>query len=311
MRTIARSVAVMLGAGLLLTVALAGAAAAADPSGDQPVVVLTGWIDIAADQRVDDAVIFDGDLTNDGVIDGNAVAFNGDVVIRGTVVGDAVALNGHVIVEDGAEVDGDVVSRLAPTIAPNTVHGQVLRNEFRTEGVLLIGRIAFWIAASVSSLILGLLLIALTPRGGEAAAEAARRRLGPSIGWGLLLFVGIPILGAIALATLVGALFGAAVLLSTVLLYSVAYAVGALALGRLILGPPKKLVLAFLLAWAILRVLALVPVVGGLLFVVAAVWGFGGLIVAGTRAGRSSGTPEIVAAPPAGSPVPPPPPPMP
>jgi hypothetical protein len=311
MRTIARSVAVMLGAALLVTVALAGAAAAAEPSGDQPVVVLTGWIDIAADQRVDDAVIFDGDLTNDGVIDGNAVAFNGDVVIRGTVVGDAVALNGHVIVEDGAEVDGDVVSRLAPTIAPNTVHGQVLRNEFRTEGVLLIGRIAFWIAASVSSLIVGLLLIALTPRGGEAAAEAARRRLGPSIGWGLLLFVGIPILGAVALATLVGALFGAAVLLGTVLLYSVAYAVGALALGRLILGPPKKLVLAFLLAWAILRVLALVPVVGGLLFVVAAVWGFGGLIVAGTRAGRASGTPEILAAPPAGSPVPPPPPPMP
>jgi hypothetical protein len=311
MRALTRAVtAPLIGTAFIVGGAVTSAAAA--PATDEPVVVLTGWIDISADQRTDDAVIFDGDLTNDGVVDGNAVAFNGDIVIRGTVTGDVVVFNGHVTLEAGAEVDGDVVSRLEPTISPQaTVRGQVMRNEFRTEGLLLIGRIAFWVAASVSSLIVGLLLIALTPRGAEAAAEVARRRVGASIGWGLLLFVGIPVLGGLALVTVVGSLFGAAVLLGTVLLYSVAYAAGALALGRLILSRPKKLALAFLLAWAILRVLALVPVLGGLLFVAASVWGFGALIVAGTRAGRERGTPEPVAAPPGGSPAPPPPPPMP
>ncbi len=64
--------------------------------------------------------------------------------------------------------------------------------------------------------------------------------MGGSIGFGFMLFLGIPILGVIMLVTIVGGLFGVALLTGMVLLYSVAYAAGALALGRLLLKEPRK-----------------------------------------------------------------------
>ena len=54
------------------------------------------------------------------------------------------------------------------------------------------------------------------------------------------------------------------------------------------LKPPRKAALAFLLGWVILRILALVPVLGGFLFAAAAVWGFGALAVAAFKAGREA-----------------------
>jgi hypothetical protein len=285
MRRLPATLIVLLATGVLL----APPAAAQSPAGGEPIVVLTGWLDVPEGVSVDDAVIFDGDATIDGTVEGNAVAFNGDVTIRGRVVGDVVAFTGHVTLASGASVGGDIVSRTDPTIAQDaTLGGRIVRNELRAQSLVLVGRLAFWVVASVSSLLLGLLIVLVFPRGADATVDAARRRVGASIGFGALVFVGIPIVGAIALATIVGALFGIAVLTGMVLLYSVAYAAGALAAGRLLLKPPRKAVLAFLLGWTILRVLALVPVIGGVLFVAAAVWGFGALAVAGTRAGRAT-----------------------
>ena len=59
-----------------------------------------------------------------------------------------------------------------------------------------------WIAVSVSTLVFGLLLLWLAPRALEAAFAAARSRLGATVGWGLLLFFGLPILAVIALVNL-------------------------------------------------------------------------------------------------------------
>ncbi len=255
---------------------------------NEPVVVLTGWLDVPENVTVDDAVIFDGNATIEGEVTGTVLAFNGDVTISGTVQGDVASLNGRVIVNDGATVNGSITSRLEPRIAPAaTVSGSVAQNQFNID-VLFVGRIAFWLAASVASLLFGLLLILFVPRAADATAHAARSRIGASLGFGFLLFIGIPIFGAIALITIVGALFGVAILTGMVLLYLVAYAAGALSLGRLILKPPRKAALAFLLGWVILRILALVPVLGGFLFAAAAVWGFGALAVAAFKAGREA-----------------------
>ena len=91
------------------------------------------------------------------------------------------------------------------------------------------------------------------------------------------------------------------------LIYTVAYTVGAYALGRILVKPPRHRFLAFLAGFAILRVAALIPVLGGLLFVLTAGWGMGAAIVAAYRAGRgrTEGPPAL-----AGT-MPPPTPPMP
>jgi cytoskeletal protein CcmA (bactofilin family) len=256
-------------------------------TGTEPFVVLTGRLDVPEGTTVDDAVIFNGHATIDGKVKGSVVAFNGDVTVSGTVGVDVVAVNGRVTLLSGAVVEGNVVSQIQPEIAPDaTLGGQVLRNEFRGDGLILFGRIAFWLAASVASLLFGLLLTLFVPRAADSSARAAKESVGASIGIGLALFIGIPIVGVIALVTLVGALFGVALLAGVFLLYLTAYSAGALALGRLMLKPPRNAALAFLLGWASLRVLALVPVLGGFMFAAAAVWGFGALVIAARRSGR-------------------------
>ena len=46
--------------------------------------------------------------------------------------------------------------------------------------------------------------------------------------------------------------------------------------------------LAFLVGWGILRLLALIPVVGSLLWLAATVWGLGALVIAARTAGRET-----------------------
>ena len=112
--------------------------------------------------------------------------------------------------------------------------------------------------------------------------------LGPSIGWGLLAFFGLPILAIIALVTIVGIPLGLGVLAALALIYTLGYSATAWIIGRRILRPATPWVLAFLLGWGILRLLALIPIVGGLIWFAAVVFGLGALTVTIWRA-RSTG----------------------
>ena len=141
--------------------------------------------------------------------------------------------------------------------------------------------------------------VGLNPGGRVGAAVAARAGrdqdrgrgrtgIGPSIGWGLLAFFGLPILAIIALVTLVGIPLGLGVLAALGLIYALGYAATAWIVGRRIVREPTAWILAFLAGWGILRVLALVPVLGGLVGWAAAVLGLGALIVAIWRARTTS-----------------------
>jgi hypothetical protein len=70
------------------------------------------------------------------------------------------------------------------------------------------------------------------------------------------------------------------------LIYSTGYVVGAWLLGRQLMKPPASRVLAFLAGLAILRALALVPILAGIVGAVATVFGLGALMVAAWRGGR-------------------------
>jgi hypothetical protein len=102
----------------------------------------------------------------------------------------------------------------------------------------------------------------------------------------------------------VASLLGLGVLLALVLIYSLGYAAGAFAFGRLLLKPPTHRFLAFLLGWGILRLVALIPILGGLLFMAATIWGLGAIVVAAYRTSRST-TPAALAPAPGDTPMPP------
>jgi hypothetical protein len=76
---------------------------------------------------------------------------------------------------------------------------------------------------------------------------------------------------------------GLFMLLALALLYTLGYVAGAHAIGRLLVKAPTSRFIAFLAGWAILRVLALVPVLGGLAWTLASIFGLGVLWVASRR----------------------------
>jgi hypothetical protein len=133
-----------------------------------------------------------------------------------------------------------------------------------------------------------------------AAIRALRNRLGATIGFGLLWFVLLPIVAVALFVTIVGIPLGLFLLLALALVYTIGYVVGALALGRLVVKEPTSRYVAFLAGWVILRILALVPFLGGFAWLVATVLGLGTLWVTARAAPR-----EVGAVAPALSPPPP------
>ena len=287
-------------AGVLL-VSLAGPAQAQDDgSGDEnDQVVLTGQLLIEADRTVDTAVILNGPATIDGTVREDLFVANGDTEIAGTVNGDVVVFNGDVTVRSGAEIGGDLVTQSTPEVEEGaTIRGSrsnvATRFDYDVGGFA--GRFVWWIGYTVSVLILGLLLLAFAPRLDEAVVEAIRARLGSSVGWGIGLFFLLPIASVLLLVTIVGIPLGLFVLFALALIYTIGYTVATHAVGRLVMRSSSRYV-AFLVGLVILRALALIPVVGGLLWLLASVWGLGLLAVA-IRAGRTPRTVTAAGAPP-------------
>ena len=77
--------------------------------------------------------------------------------------------------------------------------------------------------------------------------------------------------------TLLGLPLGIVLLLALLPMYAIGYTTSAWLLGRAIVRPPRGRFLAFLAGWGILRAIALVPVLGVLAWLGAAVFGLGAL----------------------------------
>ncbi len=266
----------------------AGQAADESQSGDR--VVITGPVSIERGESADDVVVIDGPVSVAGRVRGDLVVVSGTLRLSGTVDGDVVTAADRAILGPRARVGGDLIYGDEKPRVPSsaTIGGEVDRVNFDeiTDPAGFVGAAALWIAMSVSALVLGLVLLWLAPRALDAAFAAASTSIGPTIGWGLLLFFGLPLLAVIALVTLVGIPLGVALLLALLPLYAIGYTTSAWILGRRFVGPPRGRVLAFLAGLAVLRVLAIIPIVGGIVWFAATVVGLGALLIAVWRARR-------------------------
>jgi hypothetical protein len=265
-------------------------------------IVLTGGLVIASDETVDTAAILNGPALIEGTVRESVFVLNGDVEISGTVNEDVVVFNGDVVIRSSAEIGRDLVTQRTPQIEEGaTVRGSTSDIATRFDDVDLVGaagRFAWWLGYSVSVLILGLLLLVFAPTLDEAVRAAARLRLGSSIGWGVALFLLLPIVSVLLLVTVVGLPLGLFVLLGLALIYTLGYTMAPIAVGSLVMKSSPSRFVVFLVGWAILRILALIPVVGGLLWLVASAWGLGLLAVA-IRSGRTAVPMMAPAVPPA------------
>jgi hypothetical protein len=245
-------------------------------------IVIEGDVLVDRAQTTKDLYVADGDVTVRGKVDGDIVVGDGDVTIRGDVTGTVVTLGGRATLGRRAHVEGDVrYGKHAPIVSPGAkVDGDVKKIKPDDVGG---GAISFavgvWVAITVSMLVLGLFFLLLFPRAGEAAARAGRTSKLRAFLFGLLTLIVVPLIGVLALITVIGIPLGATLLLLMVPLWAISYVTGAFIVGRMV----KKTggaILAFIIGLLIVRVLALVPFLGGLVGFLTALFGLGALVVA-------------------------------
>src|SRR5215211_6069178 len=275
-----------------LTVLLgAGTASAASDH-----VVITGGAVVPVGQTAGDIVVLDGTVRIAGHATGDIVSVSGPVRLSGRVDGDLIAVSDRAFLGPTARVGGDLrYGDERPVLASGASVGGKVSNEDWSDaasGWGWVSLIGWWLAVSVSTLVVGVLLVVLAPAALYAAERAVRERLGVTVAWGVAIAIGVPLLAVLALVTLVGIPFGIALLLAAIPVLLVAYATSAWIVGRRLLrNRSRSRWAALFLGWGILRVLALIPVVGALVGLVATVVGLGALAVALWRAGRP-GAPE-------------------
>lgn len=297
------AVAVLLSALSAFLFAAGSASAATDH------VVITGGAVVPRDQTAGDVIVLDGIVTIAGHATGDVVAVSGPVRVSGRIDGDLITVSDRATLAASARVGGDLrYGDERPVLARGASVGGEISNENWSDaasGWGWVSGLAWWLAVSVSTLIVGMLLVWLAPGALSAAERAVHERLGATIGWGVALAIGLPLLAVLALVTLVGIPFGIALLSAALPVLVVAYTTGAWIVGRRLLRSRSAGPWAALLAgWGLLRVLALIPIVGGLVGLAATVVGLGALTVALWRARTPAAPAARGAAPEAGRPAP-------
>jgi hypothetical protein len=269
-----------LAAALLALAVLAAPARAAEAvTEDDAIVVINGDVTVERTEAAKGVYIAHGDAHIAGFVDGDVVVLNGDATVSGRIDGDLVALTGRARLLPRANVTGDIAyADERPRIAPTaTVGGKVEKADWGdwSGAFPLIGAFVLWLAMSISAAVLGILLLLIAPRAADAAFERAKGRVGPVIAIGIAIFIVLPVAAFLAAITLVGLPLALALGLALLPLAAVAYVTSAWALGRAIVKPPRERILAFLAGLAILRAIALVPILGLLVWLAAVIFGLG------------------------------------
>jgi cytoskeletal protein CcmA (bactofilin family) len=274
----------LVGAVLVAAGASLGAAA---PSDAEDRVVLSGDVVVRSGESVGEVVVFAGDVTVGGLVRGDVVVFSGRVNVSGQVSGDIVSFSGPVVLGANAQVGGSVRARGEITVKNGAEVGGFVGKGFPVTiraPTVLSGRLTFWLATSFSVLALGLMLLWLAPRASDALQQVAADSRVASVVWGIGWLAGMPILACLLAVTILGLPFALGLILAFAFLYSLAYTWGIWVLGRWLLAAPRSRYLAFLLGWAIVRALSLVPYLDMVLWLLLVVAGLGAMWLATWRA---------------------------
>lgn len=273
----ARLIFAVIAALALAAPAAAGAGVRAHP--DDPVIVITGDVTVPAGKAVEGVFIASGDARVDGRVDGDVVVLSGDALVTGTIEGDLIVPGGTARLLPSAHVTGDVrYGSDHPVVADAArVNGDVTNEDWSgaVDVLPFLGGFLIWLAVGVSTFLLGALLLLIAPRAADAVQAQARERVGPTIAIGIAVVICLPLAAVVAAIIVLGIPLAIGIALALLPLAAVAYAASAYALGRAVVKPPRQRLLSFLAGVAILRAVALVPILGLLVGLAAVVFGFG------------------------------------
>ncbi|HWC48554.1 MAG TPA: polymer-forming cytoskeletal protein [Solirubrobacterales bacterium] len=291
-------VLIILGALALPTYAVAGGAQS--DHGDA-VVVIRGDVTVPRGETVDGVFVVSGDVRIAGRVDGEVVVLAGDAIVSGRIDGDLSMASGTARLLPSAYVSGNVrYGDERPVVAGRAiVRGDVTKEGWNDwSGFLPFVGVLLWLAVGVSAALLGAFLLLIAPWAADAIEERSHERIGPVIAIGIAIAICVPVAAVIAAITVVGLPLAFAILLALLPLWAVAYVCSAWVLGRRLVKPPRGRILAFLAGLGILRAIALIPILGGLVSLAAVVFGLGliGAAIGAARRPRQP-TPTVAQSP--------------
>ena len=282
--------------GVLLVVAFtAPAVLAADPvpHDGRVLVSINGPLDLPAGQAADVVFVANGDATIEGDVN-TIVVVNGDATLTGAHAGTVAVLNGSAILESGTVVEGDVrtLNGQVQEAEGATVQGTVggLEADLSALGVILVPAfVLFFLGLALVTVVAALAMAALAAKQTRAAEVLISRQPLPTLVAAVIGIVVLPLIGVLAMLTVVGAPIGLAFLL--IVLPTAAYVgwlVAAIWLGDWILiqtrGAPEaeRPYLAAVIGVIVLGVASLLPPISA----IASLFGFGAVLLLGWKTFR-------------------------
>ncbi|MGE0056953.1 MAG: hypothetical protein AB7P33_00760 [Dehalococcoidia bacterium] len=307
-------IAVIIGLSLAAVPGWALAAPGDDDDGDL-LMRIGGDVVINSDESIGAVIVIDGNATIDGTVRESVLVIDGDVRVTGTIEGDLTVISGSADLASGSSVDNVTLIRSDYTRAEGaTVTGDVNKREnFRVaQGVVALFSFLFWVAMSVAVIASGLIFAAV---GGRQLIATAQTMTGDAVNTILgivFVWVALPIVAGIAIATLIGLPLGFGVLLFLLpALWFLGLIVAGTRLGMAIVkasgreaGPHPYL--AAFIGLVILQVLILLPFLGAVVVFFAGIWGAGALAVTAFRGAGFKGfssEPPASATPPGAQPT--------
>ncbi|MFH1426253.1 MAG: hypothetical protein ABIG66_02355 [Candidatus Kerfeldbacteria bacterium] len=256
-------------------------------------------------------------LTENGMVGGHmnaagaTIQIDGEVMGKLAISGDTVFLNGtfndeisieanSVVIGDNAVFMGEaeVKGPNAPQISKVAEGGDMVTYTYQEFDQSEKGtytkkydsaffnpgaRMGRWLMSFLFFGIIGLLSILVAPKWMTKVTDVMTEHAGMSWMKGALLFFVAPIVGVILMMTLIGIPLSLMLMFAYWLLLLFGRIVAGYMLGRLILSRDKVedersyMLLSFVIGFAILSILYYIPVIGGLIGLLAAIWGVGAI----------------------------------
>jgi hypothetical protein len=269
------------------------------PHTGRVLISVQGDATLPAGEQADVVVVVQGDATIDGVVN-TLVVVDGTATLTGATVETMVVVRGSAMLHEGTHILGDV--RTFDASVQNmgaTIDGQVtgMERDFVNVGLVLTPLFfLFWLGLAVSSLLAGLVLVALGTRQVRQTETLVRNELGMTLLFGLGGLILLPLIAILFMITIVGLPFGFALLLFVwPLVAFLGYMFAGVMLGewitiRLFNQPPaERPYLAAIVGLIALQLVSIVPFVGAI-----ASWiGMGAVLLLAWRTARGTPRPAV------------------
>ncbi|MFH1536441.1 MAG: hypothetical protein ABID45_00470, partial [Patescibacteria group bacterium] len=249
-----------------------------------------GYINVNSSATIGkDLVVWGGQNFIDGTVKGNVFGSTGNSEINGTVdqnvdldtgtfsLGKDAVINGDLTYSCGQEADINTKAIInGATYASSSDSTTIETNKSTESWSKTIGwKLIWWL----SYLLIGLIFIQLFPKCLKETSKHMFNEPGPSILWGLLFIFVTPLLLLLLIITVIGLplgilgfiFYGVSIYISSILM--------GIILGDKILPKQKHPYIPMVAGITIIYVLKLIPVIGGLIGLLAAVWILGAYII--------------------------------